>query len=133
MVDLKTDENQPPTSNSTAIQSPASSERNSDEITHVISKLNLPTNGDTHTAVTPRYILEVINFPPVTNALIREDGGSEATSINNNSSDGAPTIINQDNGQNTHIVFADNQRPSKKRTGVLRIPSPREFERGKYA
>ncbi|KAF8425485.1 cation transport protein-domain-containing protein [Tirmania nivea] len=108
LVDLNTDENQPPTSNSTAIQSPASSKRNSDEILHVVSKVNPPTNGDAHTA----------------------DRASEATSINNNSSDGAPTIINQDNGQNTHIVFADNQRPPKKHTGVLRIPSPREFERG---
>lgn len=111
-VDLKTGENQPPTSNSTATESPASSKRNSDEITHVASQVN-PPNGDAHTAVAPR-----------------EDRESEATNINNNSSDGAPTTIDQDNGQNTHIVFADNQRPPKKRTGVLRIPSPREFDEG---
>lgn len=113
LVDLKLDENQPPTENSTAIQSRASSKRNSDEITHLVSKVNPPTNGDVHNAVTPR-----------------EEGDSEAASFNNNSSEGAPTIVNQNNGQNTHIVFADNQRPPEKRTGVLRIPSPREFERG---
>lgn len=114
LVDPKTSEGRPPTSNLTAIESPSSSvssKRNSDEITHVVSQLNPPTNGDAHIAVAPR-----------------EDKGSEA--INNNSIDGAPATINQDNGHTTHIVFADNQRPPNKSTGVLRIPSPREFDEG---
>lgn len=79
------------------------------------------------------YYRVVKKKPSITNILSREGGGSESTSTNNNSSDGAQTIINQDNSQNTHIVFADNQQSPKKRTGVLRIPSPREFEQGKYA
>lgn len=52
--------------------------------------------------------------------------------MNNLSNGDAQANIPQENSPNTHIVFAENERPPKKATGVLRIPSPREFERGIY-
>lgn len=91
-----------------------------------------PPLNDTSSTVVARYSMSDVSIKPISsNNVNREDGASsELIVTNNHSGDETQENIPQENSPNTHIVFADNQRPPKKSTGVLRIPSPREFDRG---
>ncbi|KAF8477482.1 cation transport protein-domain-containing protein [Kalaharituber pfeilii] len=99
--------NKPLSGNSTAVQSPESSKRNSAEIKPVENA----ENGNAQ---------EVSDDLASNPEDSKENIGPTEQSPNAESA--------QENGQSTHIAFADSNRPPKK-SGVLRIPSPREFER----
>lgn len=93
------------------------------------SPKNLPLHSTPSTVV--RYSMSDASMKSISsNYINREDGISSAETVVGSQDDGTPANIPQDNSPNTHIVFAEHQRPPKKATGVLRIPSPREFERG---
>ena len=108
-MDVKHEGRNSQSSGSPAIESPESSKRNSNEITDT----GVPVDSD-----------------GILRPTIGEDS-SESASADATTGNGTNDNLNQDNNQSTHIAFAEHQDPSKKRTGVLRIPSPREFERGK--
>ena len=97
------------------------------------SEKNPPLNG-TSSSTVARYSMSDVSIKSISsnNVSREDDASSELIVTNNHSGDETLENIPQENSPNTHIVFADNQRPPKKSSGVLRIPSPREFERGRY-